>query len=74
MNNTINIECDQFRIYHKDIYHIIQMTLKLSYRFLSRQVSIDDPDYESKLKYIQKKEEEAINKLYNITHINKKSE
>jgi hypothetical protein len=73
MNNTINIDCDQLTIYHKDIYHIIQMTLKLSYRFLSRQVSLDDPDYESKLNNIQKKEEEVINKLYNITHTDKNS-
>jgi len=73
MNNTINIDCEQLTIYHKDIYHIIQMTLKLSYRFLSRQVSLDDPDYESKLNNIQKKEEEVINKLYNITHTDKNS-
>ena len=72
MNNTINLESDKFDIYHKEIYHIIQVTLKLSYRFLTKQVLLDDPEYETKIKNILNKEEETINKLYNIIHNGKK--
>jgi hypothetical protein len=71
MNNTINLECEQFNIYYKETYHIIQITLKLSYRFLCKQVKLNDPEYETKIKNIAKKEEETINKLYNTIHNDK---
>ena len=66
MNNSFETDIKKYKVYHKDIYHIIYSVIKISFQFLIKEIKQDNIEYIKKVKFLLEKEEKIISKLYTI--------